>query len=142
MQIKKVALEIFVTVLTLFTVSIPAFAVTPHIDSVNIMESTVATPRWANIAVLNPYLKSSGTTLYPDVQITAKSDSAGITGTMYLQEYSGGRWINVADWDIGDVGSTFVSGEYEGESGYKYRTKVVVTVNGERGTVYSATCSI
>lgn len=142
MQFRKKGIKILATILALFTMSIPAFATPTQLDPANIVDSNTATPRWVHIADIFPDLSISGNTLYPEVYVEAVSDSAGITGTMYLQKSSGGSWSTADSWVIGDRGNAFLSESYEGESGYKYRTKVVVAVNGEKATAYSLERSI
>lgn len=45
-----------------------------------------------NNADITPYISAEGMTLYPEVYIKAKGSSGSISGTMYLEKYSFGRW--------------------------------------------------
>ena len=99
-------------------------------------------PFWDNISSISPYISASGTTLYPEVFIKAKNPSNPISGTMYLERYSSGGWISVTSWSINGTGSAFLSKSYRGTSGVKYRTRVVVTVDGETAVAISGSCVI
>mgnify|MGYP000862953189 CR=1 FL=1 len=95
------------------------------------------TPFWNEISRISPYISASGNTLYPEVSISAKNSAGSISGTMYLEKYTSGRWTNVTSWSLSGTGNAFLSKSYKGTSGTKYRVKVVVTVNGEKATAYS-----
>lgn len=100
------------------------------------------TPFWSEISDILPYITADGTTLYPEVYVEAISSSASISGTMYLQKYSSGRWTSVTSWGFSGTGDVFLSKSYKGTSGVEYRTKVVVTVNGETAEATSGSCEI
>ena len=97
---------------------------------------------WDNISDISPRISSSGTTLYPEVYIGAKSSTASISGTMYLEKYSSGRWTNVTSWSFKGTSSVSVSKSYNGTSGTTYRTRVVITVDGEKTRATSGSCEI
>lgn len=102
----------------------------------------VITPLWDNISGISPYISVEGTTLYPEVYVSAKSSSGSISGTMYLEKYSFGRWRSVTSWSFSGTSSVFLSKSYRGTSGIKYRTKVVVTIDGENAVATSGSCEI
>ena len=102
----------------------------------------VINPLWDNISGISPSISAEGTTLYPEVYIKAKNSSSSISGTMYLEKYSSGRWISVTSWSLKGTGNVFLSKNYRGASGVKYRTRVVVTVDGEKAEAISGTCEI
>ncbi len=102
----------------------------------------IITPFWNKISSISPYISATGTTLYPEVYISAKSTSSSISGTMYLQRYSSGSWVNVTSWSINGTGNVFLSKSYRGTSGSRYRVKVVVNVAGEKAEATSGTCGI
>ncbi|HZJ76454.1 MAG TPA: hypothetical protein VFC70_01980, partial [Oscillospiraceae bacterium] len=79
---------------------------------------------------------------YPEVYIKAKSPLGSISGTMYLEKYSLGRWTSVTSWSLKGTGSVFLSKSYRGTLGVKYRTRVVVTVDGETAVATSGSCNI
>jgi len=82
-------------------------------------------------------ISASGTTLYPEVYINAKSSSSSISGIMYLEKYTSGKWTSVTSWNFSGTGNVFISKSYRGTSVIEYRTKVVVDVNGEKVTATS-----
>lgn len=94
-------------------------------------------PMWDNISGISPYISAEGTTLYPEVYIKAKSSSGSISGTMYLERYSSGRWTSVVLWSFSGTNSVFLSKSYRGTSDNEYRTRVVVTVDGENAEATS-----
>jgi hypothetical protein len=100
------------------------------------------TPLWESISGISPSISAEGTTLYPEVFIEAKKSSGSISGTMYLEKYSSGRWISVTSWSLKGTGNAFLSKSYRGALSTKYRTKVVVTVDGEKAEATSGICEI
>ena len=102
----------------------------------------IITPFWVEISSISPYISASGNTLYPEVYVKAKSTSASISGIMYLQKYSSGSWLNVTSWSLKGTGSLSSSKSYSGTVNTKYRTRVVVTINGETAEAVSGTCEI
>lgn len=99
-------------------------------------------PFWTSIADISPYLSVDGNILYPEVYIKAKSSSGSISGMMYLEKYTYGSWTTVTSWSLKGTSSVFLSKTYRGTSGTKYRTRIVVTVDGEKAEVTSRTCEI
>lgn len=106
------------------------------------LNSQVISPLWSNINDISAELSARGITLYPEVYVKAKSSSSGISGTMYLEKYTSGRWLKVTSWNFGGTGNVSISKNYTGSSGTKYRVKVVVAVNGENATAYSGSYSL
>lgn len=102
----------------------------------------IITPFWNSISDISPYISVEGNTLYPEVYIEAKSSSGSISGTMYLEKFSGGKWTSVASWRFTGTSNVFLSKSYIGISGVNYRTKVVVTIDGETATATSGSCEI
>jgi hypothetical protein len=140
MKLKKVCVTVMATVLLI------GGATTNLTYAAELQESGVdyqiVTPFWDEISSISPYISADGTTLYPEVYIKAKSSSDPISGTMYLEKYSSGKWISVTSWSISETGDAFLSKSYKGSSGYKYRTKVIVNVDGENAVATSGTCEI
>ncbi len=109
----------------------------------------IITPMWDNISGISLSISAEGTMLYPEVYmlypevyIKAKSPLGSISGTMYLERYSSGGWISVTSWSLKGTGSVFLSKSYRGTLGVKYRTRVVVTVDGETAVATSGSCVI
>lgn len=100
------------------------------------------TPFWDEISRISPYISANGTTLYPEVSISAKKSNALISGTMYLEKYTSGNWTSVTSWKVSGTGNAFLSKSYNGISGIKYRVRVVVTVSGERAEATSGSLEI
>lgn len=96
------------------------------------LDGPIITPYWSHISIISPSLTSSGNTLYPEVFILAQSTSGKISGTMYVdREVGSDLWASVASWGFSGTGDVFVAQSYVGTTGYKYRLRVVVTINGE-----------
>lgn len=74
--------------------------------------------------------------------IKASKSSGVINGTSYLEKYVSNKWITETSWSISGTGSASLSKIYTGESEVKYRIKVVVSIDGEKVTVYSNTCGL
>lgn len=132
-------LSLFIAMVVLFV----PFSTTAFADSATseMVVQTIA-PRWNNIARITPGISGSGTKVYYDDTIIAKSSSSSITGTLHLEKYSGGKWTSVAKTNIRGTGDADVEGSFTGVKGTQYRTKVVVSVAGESATVYSSSYTL
>lgn len=102
----------------------------------------IIVPLWDSISDISPYISVDGNTLYPEVYIEAKGTSGSISGTMHLEKYSSGKWTSVTSWSFKGTSNVFLSKSYIGSSGVKYRTRVVVNVNGETAEVTSGSCEV
>ncbi|CAK7061849.1 hypothetical protein CIW83_20590 [Tissierella sp. P1] len=102
----------------------------------------IITPFWNSISDISPDISAEGTTVYSEVYVKAKSSSGSISGTMYLEKYTSSRWTTVTSWSLKGTGSAFASKSYRGTLGTEYRTRVVVTVDGERAEAISGTLGI
>ncbi len=114
-----------------------ALAATTENFSSTIFSQSMIQPYWSEALNVNATLSVSGNTLKSEAQITAITSSNKITGTMYLQKYSNGRWVNVTSWKISGTGEVDLKRSYKGTSGVTYRTKVVVKVGTENIIEYS-----
>ncbi|MFV0496860.1 MAG: hypothetical protein ACK5L0_01645 [Candidatus Fimivivens sp.] len=144
MQVKKIGTKIAVLLILIGAMSTQVFAFekTPQQAQDSLWDNGIVTPYWTNITDIFPAISSSGQTLYPEAYIEAKSSSAKITGTMYLEKYSSGRWTRVASWSISGTGYASISKSHTGTAGTEYRTRVVVTVGSESAEAISGSCSI
>lgn len=132
-------LSLFIAMVVLFV----PFSTTAFADSATseMVVQTIA-PRWNNIDRISPGISGSGTKVYYDATIIAKSSSSSITGTLHLEKYSGGKWTSAAKTNIRGTGDADVEGSFTGVKGTQYRTKVVVSVAGESATVYSGSYTL
>jgi len=96
----------------------------------------VITPFWNSISSIIPRISADNNTLYPEVDIEAKSSSATVSGTMYLEKLVSGKWTMVTSWSISSTGSAFLSKTYQGTYGATYRVKIAVTVDGEKAEAF------
>lgn len=107
------------------------YAIEPQNTEFLSIESQIIMPMWDNIRSITPSISAQGKTLYPKVIIKAKNSTASISGVMYLQRYSSGKWLDVSSWRFSETSNVILSKTYTGISGATYRTKVVVNVDGE-----------
>lgn len=125
------SLGVFMIMASVFTS--PAFAMEQEIGkAVATWEcDSVVSLRWTNIADISPRISGSGRTVYPEVYARAKSSTAKITGTMYLEEDTASGWEIVRSWSLSGTGSLTASESYTGDFGTTYRTRVVITIGSE-----------
>lgn len=143
MKLKKIgATAMVITLLAGGGITNATYAMELKEQTLTKVDYQAITPLWESISGISPSISAEGTTLYPEVYIKAKSSSGSIGGTMYLEKYASGRWTSVTSWSFKGTGNVFVSKTYRGISGIKYRTKVVVTVDGEKAEATSGTCEI
>ncbi len=119
-----------------------AFATEPKNQILISNNNHIIVPLWDSISDISPYISVDGNTLYPEVYIEAKGTTGSISGTMHLEKYSSGKWTSVTSWSFKGTSNVFLSKSYTGSSGVKYRTRVVVNVNGETAEVTSGSCEV
>lgn len=95
------------------------------------IENNNISPRWSEISDISIYVSAEGRTVYPEIHVKSKKSSGRITGTMYLEKYSNGRWVKVTSWDFKGTSSVFLSKSYNGTYGNEYRARAVVSIDGE-----------
>lgn len=143
MKLKKIgATVIAITMLVGGSGTNATYAIKSQEQTLIRVNYQMITPLWNSISDISPYISVVGNTIYPEVYIKAKSTSGSISGTMYLEKYSSGRWTSVASWNFTGTSNIFLSKSYSGTSGVNYRTRVVVTVDGETATATSGSCEI
>jgi len=143
MKLKKIGVTAMVLALAV-GVTTPSIACAMEVQEQTVMNGNhyCIIPFWNNISDISPRISASGTMLYPEVYIEAKSSKGSIRGTMYLEKYSAGRWKKVTSWSLNGTSYVSASKSYNGSSGTKYRTRVVVNVDGEKAKATSGTCEI
>lgn len=137
MQVKKTAAFIMMGILAAGMYTIPAAAQTVSTDRSGRTESYEVTPYWDSTILVKPSISKSGHTLSVSVLITPKSSSIKSSGTLYLEQYSGGQWKVVSSWGISQTGTVDITKTYTGTSNGRYRTKVVVTTGTDNITATS-----
>ncbi|WP_054252917.1 hypothetical protein [Neofamilia massiliensis] len=88
--------------------------------------------RWENNYNTNISLSKRNNTIYIDSIVKVDNVSSSISGGVYLERYTNGRWVNVASWVIKGKGSAILSDSYKGVSGELYRARLSADVGGER----------
>ncbi|TJX60782.1 cell agglutination protein Mam3 [Soehngenia saccharolytica] len=143
MKLKKIgATAMAITLLAGGGITNATYAMELKEQTLTKVDYQAITPLWESISGISLSISAEGTTLYPEVYIKAKSSSGSISGTMYLERYDLGRWISVTSWNFKGTSYVFLSKSYTGMSGVKYRTRVVVTVDGEKAEAVSGICEI
>lgn len=99
-------------------------------------------PLWNNTSSIFVDLYSSGRILNAETLIKPYSSNADVSGTLYLERLSNGRWITESSWTISGTGSVSISRSYSGTRGNTYRTRVSANVNGERASSTSRSVSL
>ncbi|NYB75526.1 cell agglutination protein Mam3 [Sedimentibacter hydroxybenzoicus DSM 7310] len=141
MKLKKIGAAVLATAVMLGSIGIgDVYAIEQQKNISVYTNNHIITPFWSEIINILPSISASGNAINPKVYIEAKSPSASIIGTMYLEKYSSGRWVNVTSWSLKGTGSLSSSKSYSGTLNTKYRTRVVVTINGETAEAVSAPC--
>ena len=94
-------------------------------------------PRWVSTTLVVPSISYSGRSISVALLITPKKSAEKSSGTLYLEQYVGGRWKTVTSWPISKSGTVDMTKSYTGTSKVKYRTKVVVTTGSDKITATS-----
>lgn len=139
---RKVVAKIVLVILVMVMLACPAYAMEKAAYTSQSGILLGATPRWTNVSSLASNISVKGLVLSPEVRVYAKSNTAKITGTMYLEKYSSGTWSSVTSWSISGTGSVLSFQSYTGISGLKYRTRVVVKVGSESAEATSSSVTL
>ena len=115
-----------------------AFARNNGVPPVIMSNQSLIQPYWKEASIVQVYLTASGNSLGSSLMVSAYSDSAKISGTMYLQKLNNGKWTNVTSWKISGTGDVTMEKSYKGTSRVTYRVKTVVKVGTETITEYSS----
>ncbi len=86
---------------------------------------------WEDAGNIYTNLKNYGNSIRVEASILAKSNSDFISGTMYLERYSNGRWVSDKTWSFSGTGSKNLSKSYTGISGNTYRVRVNAKIGGQ-----------
>ena len=142
MKVKKTVVKIMSLIIVMGALTCPVYAAEQSCKLLPGSSIIVVMPRWTNISDIIPAISASGRTVYPETYVKAQSSTVKITGTMYLEKYSYGKWTRVTSWSISGTGSASLSKSYSGTIGTEYRTRIVVTVGAESAEATSGSCSI
>lgn len=94
-------------------------------NNVVLAKENIVFPLWDNVKRLNISLTKNNNTL----EIVSDISTSGfkeISGTIYLEKYTNGRWSQVNSWSISGTGALVVSKSYRGTSGNTYRARVSI----------------
>lgn len=93
-------------------------------------------PRWGSIDLINTYIVKTDLGLDACLVILSNNDDEQISGTLYLQLYQFGFWITIKNWSFSGRSNIDICKSYYTNSG-KYRTKVLINIDGEQIKAYS-----
>lgn len=110
-------------------------------NNIVLAKENIDFPLWEDNGNANVSIYNSNNILNIETTITAKSNY-NISGTIYLEKYTNGRWSQVNSWSISGTGALVVSKSYRGTSGNTYRARVSVNVEGERINSKSSTVKL
>ncbi|GEM_PF-416047 len=137
MKVKKKAVFVMAGILSAGMYAIPAAAETVTFSQASRLESYVVTPYWDSTILVKPSISKAGRTLSVSILITPKNSSIKSSGTLYLEQYSGGQWKTASSWTINKTGTVDITKTYKGTSKERYRTKVIVTTGTDNITATS-----
>ena len=125
-----------VVILLTVIIAISLITTTVNACDVNVLKDSVY-PMFDQINRNKLNISSLKNILYIDYSLVSKNPTSLITGSIHLERFSDGQWININTWSFTSAGSvTFFKG-YKTETGFAYRVKVSATVNEEKITATS-----
>lgn len=138
MKNKKVIAAALLAMMVASVQELPVYATSfvPS-ESGQVLESQIIAPRWTSTTLVVPSISNSGESISASILISPKQSSVKSAGTLYLEEYVGGRWKTAKSWSINKSGTVDITKTYTGKSNVKYRVKVVVTTGSDKVTAYS-----
>ena len=98
----------------------------------------IITPQWVDTTLVVPSISKSKRSISVSLLISPKKSTVKSSGTLYLEQYSGGRWKEVKSWSVNASGTVDITKSYTGKSNVKYRTNVVVTTGSDKITATSS----
>lgn len=87
--------------------------------------------RWDNASSVSAEVWTSGKKIKVAASIRVKDSSSKVSGYLYLEEKSGGRWKSVQSWKINQTGNVDITKSTTYTKGNTYRARVKATVGGE-----------
>ena len=112
---------------------IPVCAKTPPV---------VVSPMWNNTQLARANISASGTTLTASAIVQAGNINYSCSGTLYVDVWEGGQWVNVKSWAVSGKGSIYASKTYTGTKWKTYRSRLSVSVAGESINAYSSSVTV
>lgn len=91
-------------------------------------------PMFEQINNSNIYINFLENILYIDYSLFSKNLNSQISGSIHLERFVDGQWVNIKTWFFISTGSVIFSKNYKTEKGYAYRIKVSATVDDEKIT--------
>lgn len=98
--------------------------------------------QWKNIKSFSTSLSNSENSINVYVSASSMSSGQDISGYIYLQKYSSGKWITTISWKINGNSRYNIMKMTQGEYGSKYRVMATINIGGENATVYSNSIQI
>lgn len=117
-------------------------ATSPVIPSYAKENPVVVSPKWNNTQVVRASLSASGTTLTASAIVQAGNINYSCSGTLYVDVWERGQWVNVKSWAVSGKGSIYTSKTYTGTKWKTYRSRLSVSVAGESITAYSSSITV
>lgn len=87
--------------------------------------------RWNNAAKVVADIWTSGKKVKASAFIKVKDIGAKVSGYLYLEEKSGGKWKTVQSWEINQNGNVDITKSATYTAGNIYRARIKATVAGE-----------
>ena len=139
---KKTIFMITMALTLMLGQTMPSVAAEISGSEINNISAFAVSPRWNDTNIVQPSISNSGKSITVSLFIAPKKNTEKSSGTLYLEQYSGGKWSSATSWSINKTGNVDVSKTYTGKSGVKYRTKAVITVGTDKITVSSEEITI
>lgn len=122
MKVKKIIVSLMVMVLVFGNIGISQAVSIPKED-IGVL--------WDDGNTIHSDIFNNGNRISLSARILAKINSDSISGTMYLERYSNGRWVTDAAWSFRGTGRANLSKSYTGSYGNTYRVIVNASIGGE-----------
>lgn len=143
MKNKKVIVAILFAMMAISVQALPVYATSfAPSKSRQMLEHCTISPHWISTTLVVPSISNSGRSISASILISPKESSVESSGTLYLEEYSGGYWKTAKTWSINKSGTINITKSYTGKSNMTYRVKVVVTTGSDKITAYSTEITI
>lgn len=138
MKNKKVIPTTLLAMMVVTVQALPVYATSfVASESGQVLESPIIAPRWTSTTLVVPSISNSGKRISASILISPKQSTVKSSGTLYLEEYVGGRWQTAKSWSIDKSGTVDITKTYIGKSSVKYRVKVAVTTGSDKITATS-----
>ena len=123
--------KVAITLITAAMMSVNMVAPAGSSALLTSLANEAITPYWEEVSSIIVIMDISDNVIVAETNIEGEKGNEKISGTMYLEKYSSGKWVRAKSWKLSGKGNLNVQKTYRGKEGIEYRVRVVAKVGSE-----------